>query len=57
MEPAEALSRKKIRGGHRGTVTRALGEIATALTSDVPDRDKLARPPEADPDREVGNFE
>ena len=44
MEPAAALSRKKkIRAGHRATVTRTLGDIATALSSEAPDRDRVAR--------------
>jgi hypothetical protein len=44
MEPAAALSRKKkIRAGHRATVTRTLGDVATALGSETPDRDRLAR--------------
>ena len=44
MEPAAALSRKKkIRAGHRATVTRTLGEIATALSGEAPDRDRIAR--------------
>ena len=41
MEAAAALSsKKKIR---RATVTRTLGEIATALSSEAPDRDRIAR--------------
>ena len=41
---AEALSRKKkIRAGHRATVTRTLGDIATILSSATPDRDRIAR--------------
>ena len=44
MEPAAALSRKKkIRAGHRATVTRTLGEIATALSGEAPDLDRIAR--------------
>ena len=44
MEPAAALSRKKkIRAGHRSTVTRTFGDISTALSSDTPDRDRIAR--------------
>ena len=44
MEPAAALShKKKIRAGHRATVTRTLGDIATTLSSDAPDRDRIAR--------------
>lgn len=44
MEAAAALSRKKkIRAGHRATVTRTLGDVATALDSETPDRDKIAR--------------
>ena len=43
MSTAETLSRKKkIRAGHRATVTRTLGDIATTLDSDTPDRDRIA---------------
>ena len=42
MSTAEALLRKKIRAGHRATVTQTLGDIATTLESDTPDRDRLA---------------
>ena len=40
---AESLShKKKIRADHRATLTRALGDIATALRSDTPERDTVA---------------
>ena len=43
MSTAETLSRKKkIRAGHRATVTRTLGDIATTLDSDTPDWDRIA---------------
>lgn len=44
MEPAETLSRKKkIRAGHRATVTRTLGDINTTLASGTPDQDRLTQ--------------
>ena len=45
MEPTAALSRKKkIRASHiQGTVTLTLGDIATALSSAAPDRDRIVR--------------
>ena len=42
MSTAEAPSRKKIRAGHRATVTQTQGDIATTLDSDTPDRDRIA---------------
>ena len=44
MEPAQTLSRKKmIRVGHRGTVTKMLGDVKAALIRDTPDLDCLSR--------------
>ena len=40
----EALSRKRrIRAGHRATVTRSLGEVSTTLGNATPDLDRLSR--------------
>ena len=42
MRMAEALAKKRIRAGHRGSATRIVRQITEALVGDTPDRDRLS---------------